>query len=64
MSYALVTGASRGIGSAIAKRIAKEHGYKIIVNYNSNEAAAIESLSKLIEAGTVIKGLNLPEEKQ
>lgn len=44
--YALVTGASRGIGRAIALRLAKE-GYNIIVNYASNTAAAEETLSEI-----------------
>lgn len=51
MKYALVTGASRGIGSAIAVRLAKEHGYNIIVNYNSNEEAANKTLNEIRENG-------------
>ncbi|WP_057940251.1 SDR family oxidoreductase [Algoriphagus resistens] len=45
---ALITGASRGIGKAIALRYAKL-GADIVVNYNSNSAAA-ESVVKEIES--------------
>lgn len=45
--YALVTGGSRGIGRAICTKLAKM-GYNILVNYNSNEAAALET-AKLVE---------------
>jgi len=51
MKYALVTGASRGIGSAIAIRLSKDHGYKIIINYNSNEKAAEKTLATIVENG-------------
>ena len=40
--WALVTGASRGIGRAVALELARAHGLNIIVNYAANEAAARE----------------------
>ncbi|MDE7401885.1 MAG: 3-oxoacyl-ACP reductase FabG [Muribaculaceae bacterium] len=39
MDYALVTGGSRGIGAAIAKRLASD-GLGILINFRSNEVAA------------------------
>lgn len=45
--YALVTGASRGIGRAIAVELAKD-GCSILLNYKSNQAAA-EEAKRLIE---------------
>ena len=39
MKYALVTGASRGLGKAIALRLAKD-GFAVIINYQSNKEAA------------------------
>jgi 3-oxoacyl-[acyl-carrier protein] reductase len=49
MKYALVTGGSRGIGSAICEVLAKNTDYNILINYNSNKAAAEETL-KLVES--------------
>ena len=49
--FALVTGASRGIGRAIAVRLAKE-GYRIIINYASNHAEAENTLAQVREAGS------------
>jgi len=48
MKYALVTGGSRGIGRAIAVKLSKELEYPILINYQSNDAAANET-KKLIE---------------
>lgn len=51
MSCALVTGASRGLGRAIAVQLSKDHGLHILVNYSSNETAAKETLAEIELAG-------------
>ena len=50
MNYALVTGGSRGIGRAIAIRLARQ-GFPVIINYQSNSAAAEETLSLVRSVG-------------
>nr|WP_239565237.1 3-oxoacyl-[acyl-carrier-protein] reductase [Brevibacillus fulvus] len=47
---ALVTGASRGIGRAIALRLA-EAGADVVINYAGSEAAAAETAAKVKEMG-------------
>lgn len=47
---ALVTGGSRGIGAAIARRLAAA-GHPVIVNYRSGEEAAAEVVASIEEAG-------------
>jgi 3-oxoacyl-[acyl-carrier protein] reductase len=47
MSCALVTGASRGLGRAIAVQLAKDHNLHILINYASNQAAAEETLAEI-----------------
>ena len=39
-SVAIVTGASRGIGAAIAQRLAKE-GHAVVVNYAGNQSQCL-----------------------
>lgn len=51
MKFALVTGGSRGIGRAVALRLA-EQGYNILINYQSNDVAAEETLALIREAGS------------
>ena len=50
MKYALITGGSRGIGSALCVKLAGM-GYHVLINYVSNEAEAINTLKKIEKAG-------------
>jgi acetoacetyl-CoA reductase/3-oxoacyl-[acyl-carrier protein] reductase len=61
---ALVTGASRGIGRAIAVELARE-GAKVAVNYASNEAAAQEVAAEIKKLGVecVLAKANLADSK-
>lgn len=47
---AIVTGGSRGIGKAIALRLA-EDGARVVVHYNSNEEAAEEVVAEITRGG-------------
>ena len=50
MKYALVTGGSRGLGRAICLKLASM-GLPVVINYNSNTAAAEETKSLIAEQG-------------
>lgn len=51
MKCALVTGASRGLGKAIALQLAKDLGLYILINYSSNQSAAEETLQLIRDCG-------------
>lgn len=48
---ALVTGGSRGIGKAICIQLAKDSDYHILINYQSNKQAALDTLESVKDAG-------------
>lgn len=51
MKCAIVTGGSRGIGSAICQKLAVDSDYHILINYQSNQSAAEETLKKVLQSG-------------
>ena len=50
MKYALITGGSRGIGRAIAIKLAKQ-GYAVVINYLNNDEAAKQTLEQIVAEG-------------
>ncbi len=62
MPAAIVTGSSRGIGRAVAKRFAAD-GYDVAVNYHTGEAAAREAAADIRERGrdAVVVGADVSE---
>jgi 3-oxoacyl-[acyl-carrier protein] reductase len=53
-SWALITGASRGIGAAIAEELAAA-GHGILLNYRSNHAAAAAVRDRILAAGGAVE---------
>lgn len=51
MNCALVTGASRGLGRAIALQLSADLGLHILINYASNKGAAEETLKLIVDQG-------------
>ena len=51
MKCALITGGSRGIGRAICEKLAQTEDYHILINYQSNETAANETLDLVKQHG-------------
>lgn len=51
MKCALVTGGSRGIGRAICEKLAVDSNYHILINYQSNQEAAQQTLEEVIKNG-------------
>lgn len=53
---AIITGSSRGIGRAVAERLAKD-GFAVVINYSGNEAAAMDVVAAISAAGGVVRGI-------
>lgn len=51
MNCALITGASKGIGRAIAVRLAKDHHLHILINYSSDRTEAEAALDVIMDVG-------------
>jgi len=51
MKTALITGGSRGIGRAICLKLAVDTDYHLLINYQSNKAAAEETLEEVKKLG-------------
>jgi 3-oxoacyl-[acyl-carrier protein] reductase len=56
MTVALVTGASRGIGRAIAIELGRR-GFAVALNYRADEAAAAEAVAAVTATGAVARAL-------
>jgi 3-oxoacyl-[acyl-carrier protein] reductase len=60
---ALVTGASRGIGAAIAEKLGSLH-FHVVVNFVSNEGKALEVVKKIESAGGSATALRFDVSKE
>lgn len=49
--YALITGGSRGIGRAVCIQLTKDLDYDLLINYNNNKEAALQTLKEVEELG-------------
>ena len=50
--YAIITGGSRGIGRAICEKLAQDTDYHLLITYQSNEVAALETLNHIKKLGS------------
>ena len=50
LDNAIVTGASKGIGAAIARRLSHD-GFQVVINYGKDEAAALALVRSLEDQG-------------
>lgn len=51
LNCALISGASKGIGRAIAEQLSLDHGLHILLNYASDTVAASETMTSIQQAG-------------
>lgn len=62
MKTVLITGSSRGIGAAIAKRLNNE--YKIVINYNNSKKQALALLDELRETNPYVLAIKADVSKE